>query len=210
MNCRRAREFLSDYVESSLAPPLVRELELHLDSCHDCSGLASAMGEVLEALASIRSSEPPSNLSELVLERSRPWLQRARESADADELLSSTPFHRYAPWLAAAAVLAVVLVWRPPDFLSGMTRKVSQAAYQTYSFGVRTYEQTERWVEELNVLRMTVGVAFEDRIDRLNERLRDLEEVRRRSDDGDDSSRSGLPFRSEVASSEQYETRSLS
>jgi hypothetical protein len=168
------------------------------------------MREVLEALASIRSTEPPSNLAELVLERSRPVLRAARESADANELLSATAFHRYAPWLAAAAVLAVVLVWRPPDFLSGMTRRVSQVAYQTYSFGVRTYEQTERWVEELNVLRMTVGVAFEDRIDRLNERLRDLEEVRRRSDDGDDSSRSGLPFRSEVASSEIFETRSLS
>jgi hypothetical protein len=209
MNCRRSLEFLSDYIEASLAPPLVRELEIHLGSCDDCRGLEDAMREVVSALASHRASEPPSHLTELVLERSRPVLQAARASTVRPDDRAATPFHHYAPWLAAAAVLAAVVVWRPPEFLSAMTRHVSQTAYQTYSFGVRTYHQTERWIEELNVLRLTVGVAFEDRIDRLNERLRDLDEVRRRTDDGDDSSRSGLPSRGDVARSDHFETRSL-
>jgi hypothetical protein len=57
---------------------------------------------------------------------------------------------------------------------------------------------------------MTVGVAFENRLDRLNERLRDLEELRRRSGGDDESSRSGLPTQSEVAGPVTFETRSLS
>jgi hypothetical protein len=77
---------------------------------------------------------------------------------------------------------------------------------------VRTYHRTARWIEDLNVLRITVGVAFENRIDRLNERLKDLEELRRRNG-GEDEPRSGLPAkpaRSAVAGSRSQETRSLS
>jgi hypothetical protein len=54
--------------------------------------------------------------------------------------------------------------------------------HQAYGFGLRVYRGSERLIDDLNVLRMTVGVAFEDRLDRLNERLKDLEEARRKQD----------------------------
>ena len=66
--------------------------------------------------------------------------------------------------------------------LSGIGGHVNRMGHQTYSFGLRVYRDSERLIDDLNVLRMTVGVAFEDRLDRLNERLKDLEEARRKQD----------------------------
>ena len=73
-----------------------------------------------------------------------------------------------------------------PELAGELSRATSRTASDVYSFAVRTYHQTERWFEDLNVLRMTVGVAFEDRIDQINEQLRDLEDAGRRSDESED------------------------
>jgi hypothetical protein len=170
--------------------------------------------EVLSLFDNFQTPEPPSNLTELILERTRPALLTAREASA--ELDTEPSFWRsFGSGLAAAAVLAMVLFFRPPEFVAGWSRSVSQTAHQGYSLGVRTYHRTARWIEDLNVLRMTVGVAFENRLDRLNERLRDLEELRRRSGGEDESSRSGRPAPSPPATVaaqityESYEARSL-
>ena len=191
MNCRRNQELLSDYLEETLSPLLRREVEDHLRSCGECRGLAESMKQVLSLFSSLKEPEPPSNLEELILARTRPALLASRKARLALE--SEPTFWRsFGSGLAAAAVLAMVLVFRPPEFLAGWSRSVSQSAHQGYSLGVRTYHRTARWIEDLNALRMTVGVAFENRLDRLNERLRDLEELRRRSG-GEEEPRSGLP-----------------
>jgi hypothetical protein len=214
MNCRRCRELLSDHLENTLAPPLARDLEAHLTECRACADLFRSFGRVVTTLASLRAPAPPESLVERVLERTRPVLRAACEGAkDSEEGGFGESFAGHVfgwnavSWVAAAAILATVLLWRPPEFLSVLGRQVSKTAHQTYSYGVRAYYRTERWVEELNVLRMTVGVAFEDRIDRLTERLRDLEEARRRVE-GDDTSRSGLKPTKHVASSGLFDARS--
>lgn len=209
MNCRRHQELLSDYLEETLSPPLRREAENHLRTCEDCRNLAESLKEVLSLFGSFQTPEPPSNLTDLILERTRPALLSARK-ASADLETDSSFWRSFGSGLAAAAVLATVLLFRPPEFLAGWSRSVSQTAHQSYSLGVRTYHRTARWIEDLNVLRMTVGVAFENRLDRLNERLRDLEELRRRNGGEDESSQSGLPTQSEVAGPVTFETRSLS
>jgi len=214
VNCRRHQELLSDYLEGTLSPPLSREVESHLQTCEDCSDLVASLKEVLSLFDNFQTPEPPSNLTELILERTRPALLAARE-AGADHETESSFWRSFGSGLAAAAVLAMVLLFRPPEFVAGWSRSVSQTAHQGYSLGVRTYHRTARWIEDLNVLRMTVGVAFENRLDRLNERLRDLEELRRRSGGEDESSRSGRPAPSPPATVaaqityESYEARSL-
>ena len=211
MSCRRHQELLSDYLEETLSPPLRREVEKHVRTCEECRNLAKSLKEVLSLFGSFETPEPPLNLTELILERTRPALAAARE-ATTDLETDSTFWRSVGSGLAAAAVLAMVLLFRPPEFLAGWSRNVSQTAHQGYSMGVRTYHRTARWIEDLNVLRMTVGVAFENRLDRLNERLRDLEEMRRRSGSDDESSRSGLTAQSpprKVAGPITYETRSL-
>jgi hypothetical protein len=198
---------MSDYLEETLSPPLRRELEAHLRSCEDCRNLADSVREVVTLFARFETPEPPADLTDRILERTLPALRPARERQR--DLETDASFWRSAAsGLAAAAVLAMVLLFRPPEFLASWSRSVSQTAHQGYSLGVRTYHRTARWLEDLNVLRMTVGVAFENRIDRLNERLRDLEEMRRRSGD-DESSRSGLAPQIEVAGPTTFETRSL-
>jgi hypothetical protein len=209
MNCQRTRELLSDHVEETLPPSLAPELDAHLGSCEECRSLTDSLREVIAALASFREPEPSPELIERILERTRPALRSLRglglARAEAPSFWWSG-----SNWLAAAAVLAAVLVWRPPEFLGDASRRVSQTAHQAYSFGVRTYYRTERWVEELNVLRMTVGVAFENRLDRLSERLRDLEKARRRSGDDDDrDTRSELGSTPLRAGSAIRPTRSL-
>jgi len=215
VSCRRQQELLSDYLEETLSPPLRREAENHLRTCEECQSLVESMKDVLSLFGSFQAPEPPSNLTELILERTRPALFAARETG-ADLETDSSFWRSFGSGLAAAAVLATVLLFRPPEFLAGWSRSVSQTAHQGYSLGVRTYHRTSRWIEDLNVLRMTVGVAFENRLDRLNERLRDLEELRRRNGGEDESSQSGLPWERpsrKVAGPTQYETyraRSLS
>ena len=216
MNCRRNQELLSDYLEGTLSPLLKREAEDHLCACDECGGLAESMKEVLSLLAGFEEVAPPANLEDLILARTRPALRATREARIAME--EEPPFWRsFGSGLAAAAVLATILIFRPPEFLQGWSRTVSQSAHQGYSLGVRTYHRTARWLEDLNALRMTVGVAFENRIDRLNERLRDLEELRRRND-GKEEPRSGLPASpgaparsvKNAAGSNSNEARSLS
>ena len=216
MNCRRNQELLSDYLEDTLSPLLKREVEDHLRACDECRGLAESMREVLSLFAGFEEPAPPANLENLIHARSRPALRAAREARLAMEAEPSF-WRSFGSGLAAAAVLATILIFRPPELLQGWSRTVSQSAHQGYSFGVRTYHRTARWLEDLNALRMTVGVAFENRIDRLNERLRDLEELRRRND-GEEEPRSGLPANpgaparsvKNAAGSNSNEARSLS
>jgi hypothetical protein len=216
MNCRRNQELLSDYLEGTLSPLLKREVEDHLRACDECGGLAESMKEVISLLAGFEEVAPPANLESLILARTRPGLLAAREARIAMEEEPSF-WRSFGSGLAAAAVLATILIFRPPEFLQGWSRTVSQSAHQGYSLGVRTYHRTARWLEDLNALRMTVGVAFENRIDRLNERLRDLEELRRRND-GKEEPRSGLPASpgaparsvKSAAESNSNEARSLS
>ena len=183
MICRRCEELWSDYLEGTLAPPLAGELRAHLAACDACSELFAAFAEVVAGLGTLSFPAAPEKLTERVLDRTRSKLAAGRRDAERFLLAPALPWHQVASVIATAAVLALVLLWRPPEALSDWSRKASQSVHQAYSFGVRTYHQSERWIEELNVLRMTVGVAFEDRLEEINRRLRDLEEASRRTED---------------------------
>lgn len=189
MNCRRSEELLSDHVERSLAPPLENEMRVHLEGCVTCRDLLAAMRDGVELLKALRVAEPPEELTIRILEHTRPALAAARlRSARAVAPIPySLPFGY--GWVAAAAVLALVLLWRPAEMVSSFGRRASQTAHQTYSFGLRTYHRTGRWLDELDVLRLTAAVAFEDRLDLLNERLRMLQKAGSKSDEDSSESR---------------------
>lgn len=201
MNCRRSEELLSDHLERALAPPLERELSIHLDGCEACRNLLAEMRDGLELMRTleVHVPDPPEDLTSRILERTRPALAAARrqEPGGATVVRSSLPLPY--GWVAAAAVLAVVLLWQPPELVANVGRRASLAVHQTYSMGVRMYYRAERWIDDLNVLRTTVAVAFEDRLDLLNERLRLLQKARRESEKEDsESSRVASPDESPV------------
>lgn len=215
MNCTRSQELLSDDVEGTLAPPLATELEEHLAACGECRELRDALAAVMDALAPESLPEPPADLHERILAKTLPSV-RQRVTTGSEPVLFPSGWPAAASFLAAAAVFVLVLLWRPPGVLSDWSREASRTARQVYSFGVRTASDAQRFVAELNVLRMTVGVAFEDRLDRLNERLRALDEATRRTgkDDADedpdsDSSSRALPDTS-IASRIPFDQRSHS
>jgi hypothetical protein len=199
MNCRRSEELLSDHLEGRLAPPLEGELRAHLEGCRACRDLLACLREGIELLNTLEAPEPPEDLTTRILDRTRPVLAdlRAKREREAASVPSRLPLGY--GWLAAAAVLALVLFWRPPDLLSVAGRRASLAAHQTYSLGLRLYHRGERWLDDLAVLRATVAVAFEDRLDLLNERLRLLQKARR--DAGEEGSESSLvapPYKGRV------------
>ena len=198
MICRRAEELFSDQRESVLAPPIERELSAHLDTCDECQGLYQTFQEVTDTLEAMSVPASPFETDALTEKLVVDLVGRARTELTAlrtrrEESRFTVPSQRLvagASWLAVAAVLAMVLLFRPPELASELSTKTSRTARHVYSFAIRTYDQTERWIEDLNVLRMTVSVAFEDRLDQLNEQLRDLEDAGRRStEDADEQSR---------------------
>lgn len=197
VSCRRAEELFSDHLEGSLAPPLEGELVAHLDTCSECASLYVAFQEILSVLEASKVPAPPEGLMPR-LTAAVPSRQIGPSSASGDRRerprrVTSPRALATSSWLAVAAVIALLLLWRPPELGSELWRKTSMTAHQTYSFGVRTFHQTERWIEDLNVLRITVGVAFEDSLERINEQLRDLELTGRESNDDSEESRELRP-----------------
>jgi hypothetical protein len=181
MNCRRSEELFSDYLEESLPIPLRLDLEDHLGSCPECASLMAAFRDVMEALGTSTGPEPSPELEERILAATRKTFGVKRDEIPGVPGFSLPARINWAVW-AAAAAFVIILFLRPPMLLSGIGGHVNRMGHQTYSFGLRVYRGSERLIDDLNVLRMTVGVAFEDRLDRLNERLKDLEEARRKQD----------------------------
>ena len=78
-------------------------------------------------------------------------------------------------WLAAAAAAAAfVFVFEPPP--------LAWASHEVGRLRANVARTTDRAVAELGVLRASLSLALEDRLDRLGDRLRDLEQATRRRD----------------------------
>ncbi len=90
---------------------------------------------------------------------------------------------RYWPtWLAAAAAAVLVLFLEPPPLRSALD-SLAAASTGVSELRAAAIRQTDRALVELAVLRASLGIALEDRMDRLGDRLRDLERATRRRDD---------------------------
>jgi hypothetical protein len=184
MKCRRSEELWSDYLEGTLPRPLRKDLEGHLAECPHCPSLLSTFREVVNTLEGLPHPKPAPELVQQIVAASRPKLASLLQPVGAGSSpWSVLSWGNWAAWGAAAAMV-VILFLGPSQAVS----RVNQLGHQVYSFGLGVYRDTEGLIDELNVLRMTVGVAFEDRLDRLNQRLKDLEEARRKN--GDDSNQS--------------------
>ena len=85
-------------------------------------------------------------------------------------------------WLAAAAAAVVVLVLQPPP-VRGALEALPRASDGVSSLRAAASRQTHRALAELGVLRASLSLALEDRMDRLGDRLRDLERATRRRDE---------------------------
>jgi hypothetical protein len=166
MDCARAEELFSDHLEGILEPLLRAELERHLASCPNCRELRGALALVVDALRGAPELRPPLDLAERAATAALAAGRRPR--------VPKMPF-----WLqAAAAVLAVVvtglvLAVGPSDSAARVTR-VKQ---WTVHAGVYVAERKDRFVEDLRLIRVVVGTAFEGRLDRVNDRVEDYKRL---------------------------------
>ena len=123
---------------------------------------------------------PPAELQERILATTLPkfrslYVQRA---------------HYWPTWLAAAAAAAMLLFFQPP-LVQGALDSLPRASDGVSSLRAAANRQTDRALAEFGVLRASVSFAFEDQMDRLGDRLRELERATRHRDELASESESG-------------------
>ena len=89
--------------------------------------------------------------------------------------------HYWPTWLAAAAAAAMLLFFQPP-LVRGALESLPRASDGVSSLRAAANRHTDRALAELGVFRASVSFALEDQMDRLEDRLRDLERATRHRD----------------------------
>lgn len=189
MDCQRAEELLSDHLEGSLHEILRAELDAHLGRCAECLALREALGEVVGALRAFPDLEAPRGLAERSAAAAR-----ARSGA-----LVVRPAFVLPSWVQAAAAgfaliaLGTVLMVVGPE---KPTRAAQRLVGQTVTAGSSLLDRKDRLVEDVRILGVVLGTAFEGRIERVNERVEDYRRLldRRRAAPEGDSKRGSGPL----------------
>lgn len=167
--CRRAEELLSDHLDGALDGVLDADLRGHLAGCERCRDLRSALVEVLDVLRSPVEMEAAKDLAERAAAAAlRAGRGRSRPRLPA---IAGLP-----PWvLATAAVLALALSTGlvTASGGKGALGSTGHLARRVSAIGVYFAEQKDRLVEDVRMLRVVVGTAFEGRVDRVNDRVED-------------------------------------
>ncbi len=170
MDCRRVEELLSDHHEGSLSPRLRIEVETHLEECVGCRTLLEALGEVVEALHAFPVLEPGGALA---------------DRAAAAALARPRPLPRPRPlvlpsWIQAAAAGFALIVSGAFLLVTGPeapTRAATRLVDRTVIAGSFLLERKDRLVEDVRILGVVIGTAFEGRLDRMNDRMNDYRQL---------------------------------
>jgi hypothetical protein len=184
MDCQRAEELLSDHLEEVLHPILRAELDSHLDRCAHCGPLRAALAEVVEALRAFPDVDAPAGLA-----------GRAADAAlAAPRPVEIRPAIVLPSWVQAAAAglaliaLGTILMVVGPE---KPTRAAQRLVSQTVTAGSSLLERKDRLVEDVRILGVVLGTAFEGRLERVNDRVEDYRRLldrRRPAPEGDSKS----------------------
>jgi hypothetical protein len=161
-------ERLSDYLEGGLDADLHAGLESHLASCDACRPLLEALREVVAALRSVAVLEPPQDLAARAAAAA---LRSGPRRALAAPRMRLTP----PAWLLATAAGVAVAVTATVVLLSQHPSGPAQfrMAERTSNAAAYLAERKDRLVEDIRILRVVIGTAFEGRLDRMNDRVDD-------------------------------------
>ncbi len=183
MDCRRAEELLSDHHEGSLHPLL--RVETHLAECARCRALREALSEVVEALHAYPVLEPSPDLAERAAVVA---LVRSRAPASKRHLVLPSWLQAAAAGFALIAAGAFLLMTGP----EAPTRVATRLVDRTVTAGSFLLERKDRLVEDVRILGVVIGTAFEGRLDRMNDRMNDYRQLleRRRNASEEEKKRS--------------------
>jgi anti-sigma factor RsiW len=164
----RFRNLLSDYLEESLEPADLRELEIHLKGCADCRLATARLRETLDQLRAFPRLEVPRHFLAQVVQRTR---LSGRSVGPWENLWSWMGIPRLSP-AAAAALLALPLI-----FLAGtrdgrrMTREVNMTMHQSYSNAVRLYSQRSDLRETAVAVGKRIPAQLEESMEWIRKRI---------------------------------------
>jgi predicted anti-sigma-YlaC factor YlaD len=189
MDCQRAEELLSDHLEGSLHAILRAELDAHLAGCAQCRALRQALADVVGALQAFPDLEAPPGLAERSAAAAR-----ARSGA-----LVVRPAFVLPSWVQAAAAGFALIALGTALMVVGPerpTRAAQRLVGQTVTAGSSLLERKDRLVEDVRILGVVLGTAFEGRLERVNERVEDYRRLldRRRAAPEGDSKRGSGPL----------------
>jgi predicted anti-sigma-YlaC factor YlaD len=185
MDCQRAEELFSDHLEGTLHPILRAEVDAHLAGCGACRALRAALAEVVDALRAFPDVDAPVGLD-----------GRAAAAALASPRLVVRPAIVLPSWAQAAAAglaliaLGTILMVVGPET---PTRAAQRLVSRTVTAGSSLLESKDRLVEDVRILGVVLGTAFEGRLERVNDRVEDYRRLldRRRPAPEGDSKRGG-------------------
>lgn len=212
MDCSRAQELFSDHLESALDPVLSRDLDAHLAGCEPCRALREALVQVLEQLRAAPELEPPEGLAQRAARAAL-----ATPPAPTGATLAAVPA---SVWLAAAALAAALGAGVFFGQRAGLhpLRSARRLAERSVNVAAYLLERKDRLVDDVRLLRVVIGTAFEGRVERVNDRVDDykkLLEKRREAERGQQDRKGGAaaiasPIRSALGdSTELYSCRTL-
>ena len=166
MDCPRAEELLSDHLEGALHPILRAELDAHLAECAQCGPLRAGLAEVVDALHAFPEVGAPVGLAERAAAAS---LAAPRAVVVRPAIVVPSWVQAAAAGLALIAVGSVLMVVGP----EGPTRAAQRLVTQTVTASSSLMERKDRLVEDVRILGVVLGTAFEGRLERVNDRVED-------------------------------------
>jgi hypothetical protein len=184
MDCPRAEELLSDHLEGALHPILRTELDAHLAGCDRCGPLRAALAEVVDALRAFPDLDAPVGLAE----------RAAAASLAAPRAVVIRPAIVVPSWVQVAAAGLALIALGTTLMVVGpekSTRIAQRLVTQTVTAGSSLMERKDRLVEDVRILGVVLGTAFEGRLERVNDRVEDYRRLldRRRPAPASDSKR---------------------
>ncbi|MDE2658989.1 MAG: hypothetical protein OXI45_02135 [Acidobacteriota bacterium] len=169
----RFRDLVSALAAGELKPAEAQRVRARLTEDPE---LARLYGEIRAARRSLDdfaagTATPPPGLEGRILAATLP----------AFRSLYVRRTHYWPTWLAAAAAAAMLLFFQPP-LVRGALESLPRASDGVSSLRAAANRHTDRALAEFGVLRASVSFALEDQMDRLEDRLRDLERATRHRD----------------------------
>ncbi|HET6455374.1 MAG TPA: zf-HC2 domain-containing protein [Armatimonadota bacterium] len=121
MNCERAKELFSEYLEGGVDHAVAALVRSHLDLCPACAGELNALKQTWSMLDAMPQVEPPCDFRHsVVMQAARLQHQEAKSRQPGFVINWDAFLGRLAPARAIAiaclgAILAVLLLWVPPS-----------------------------------------------------------------------------------------------
>jgi len=167
-DCGRVEDLLSDRLADALDREGTTAFDAHVAGCASCRALTEAVRDVVDALESFPSLEPPVGLA---------------ERAAAAALKSRRPARSALPWpglrlpdlglpagLQALAAAVALTVTGAALLAATESSRLLEGTVNAEAYLV---ERKDRFVEDFRLLRVVVTTAFEGRLDRVNDRVDD-------------------------------------